>query len=122
MPNAPLDPIIKKYFDLIKTKTGDTFKAFYYGDPIRIPMSSLPAIIGARRATRSTTFTNTEDAHKMTVVFTVVADVRADIQDDKTLVPGNSRIYDLMEGRDPGTLTLKDTSLLNILRNNIDID
>jgi hypothetical protein len=122
MPDAPLDPIITKYFDLIRSKTGDLFRGFYYGDPIRIPASMLPAVIGARRATRTSTFTNAEDIHKMTLVFTVVSDVRTDIQDDTTLVPGNSRIYDMMEGRNPDTLALKDTSLLSILRTSIDID
>jgi hypothetical protein len=117
-----MDPIIKKYFDIIKAATGDTFRAYYYGDPVRIPTSMTPAIIGARRATKTVTDTNAEDRHNMTLVFTVVADVRSDIQDDKTLVAGNQRIYDLIEGRDPATLQLKPTSLLYILRHNQAID
>ena len=117
----PEDPIIKKYFDLIQANT-KAFKGFYYGDPIMIPTSMTPALIGARRATRTKTFTNAEDQHSMTLIFTIVADVRPDIQDDKQLVAGNNRLYDLMEGRDPTTLLLKSTSLLAILRHNIDID
>lgn len=115
------DPIITKYIDLIKSKTNN-FKVFYYGDPVRIPTSSLPAVIISRRQTQTSTLSSTEDQHKMALVFTVVTDVRNDIQDDKTLVPGNTSLYDFMEGRDPTTYQLKPECLLNILRNNVNID
>ena len=116
------DPIIQKYFDLIKGITGDTFKAYYYGDPIRIPVSSMPAIIGSRRNTRAKTFTTSEDKYDMQLVFTIVADVRGEIQDDKQMVAGTNLLYDLMEGRDPATMLLKPASLAYILRHNVDID
>lgn len=115
------DVIIKKYFDLIASKT-KAFKTFYYGDPIRIPASSMPALIGSRRSTRSKTFTNSEDKHDMQLVFTIVADVRGEIQDDKQMVAGNRLLYELMEGRDPSTYLLRPDSLLYILRHNVDID
>jgi len=116
MAEAPVDPIIKKYFDVIKAATGSAFKSYYYGDPIRIPNSSLPALIGARRSSRTSTASNAEDIHRITLVFTVVSDVRNDIQDDKTMTAGNARLYDLIEGRDESTLQLKSSSLLGILR------
>lgn len=118
----PIDPILKKYVDLIKSKTGDTFKGVYYGDPIRLPVSRMPALIVTRRTSSSTPFTNTEDIHKMQLVFTIVADIRKDISDETTLVPGTGQLYDLMEGRDPNTYLLKPQSLLGILRQNVNID
>jgi hypothetical protein len=92
----------------------------YYGDPIRIPTSKLPALIGARRMTATDMFTNAEDQHDMQIVFTVVTDIRKDIQDDTSFVPGISTLYDLIEGRDPVTLLLKPTSLMYVLRHNVD--
>jgi len=116
------DPILKKYADLIQAKTGNRYKGVYFGDPVRIPVSMLPALIVAKKGTLTSPFSNTEDVHKITLVFTVVTDVRADFSDDTAMVPGNATLYDLMEGRDPTTLQLKATSLLAILRNNVNID
>jgi hypothetical protein len=115
-----VDPIIKIYFDLIAANT-DVFKAFYYGDPIRIPMSSLPAICCSRRMTGAKPGDSANDQHDMQLVFTIVADIRKDWSDDVTKVPGWATLYDIVEGRDPATLLLKSTSLLNILRHNRDV-
>lgn len=112
---ATPDPVIKKYFDLIQANTG-AFKAYYYGDPVRIPASNLPAICGSRRMTTTTWATNAEDEHNMQLVFTIVTDIRKDFSDDVTSVPGWDTIFDIMEGRDPTTLLLKPQSLLNIIR------
>lgn len=116
-----IDPIIKKYVDLVKANT-DAFKTFYQGDPILIPVSSMPALVISRKTTQVNYFTNTEDQHFITLVFTIVADIRKDISDDRTLVAGNATLYDLMEGRDPVTYQLKSQSLMYILRHNQNID
>lgn len=115
------DPVIKKYFDLIAANT-NAFKAYYYGDPIRIPVSNLPALCASRRMTNVSYTTNAEDEHSMQIVFTVVTDIRKEWSDDVTKVPGWDALFDLVEGRDPATMLLKPGSLLNIIRHNFDID
>jgi hypothetical protein len=115
------DPILKMYVDLITSKT-KVFRGIYFGDPVRIPVSMLPALIAAKKGTLTSPFSNTEDVHKTTLVFTVVTDIRADFSDETTMVPGNATLYDLMEGRDSTTMALKVTSLLGILRSNVNID
>lgn len=121
MPTQNVDPIIQKYIDLIKANT-KAFKAYYVGDPIRIPVSMMPCLIIARRGTSTEPFSNTEDIHSIQLVFTVVSDIRKDISDETTLTPGNGTMYDLMEGRDPVTYLLKPQSLLGILRKNVNVD
>lgn len=121
------DPIIKKYIDLIKGVVGNEFfKGYYQGDPIRIPVSSLPAIIISKDETRvSNSFeggSNAEDAHLMAITLTVVTDIRDQINDDKLVAPGIAKLYDIIEGREAATLKLKTKSLLHILRNNVDVD
>lgn len=111
------DPILKLYADLIQ-KACPTIKAIYYGDPIRIPASSLPALIVTRRMSNATYGTSAEDEHAMQMVFTLVTDVRRDISDDSLLSPGWTRLFDMVEGRDPTTLLLKTNSLLYVLRHN----
>lgn len=116
------DPVISAYISLIKQYTGDTIKKFYYGDPIRIPRSNMPAIIIAKRSSSTSYLTNAEDKHEITMIFTVVTEVTKDISTDTSLVPGIASLYDIIEGRDPATLKLKNSSLLSILRHNVDVN
>ena len=115
-----IDPILKKYADLIKANTG-AFKEFYYGDPIRIPASSLPVLILAKIDTRVANLTNAEDKHDIRISLTAVTDIRTSIQEDKTMVAGVNMLYNLMEGRN-ADYTLKQDSLLNILRHSVELD
>ena len=114
------DPIIKKYADLIQSKT-NSFKRIYYGDPIRISASELPALVITKNDTMVENFSNTEDKHTIRLNFTIVADVRNTIGEDPTMVRGINNLYDLMEGR-KDDYTLKSNCLVGILRNNVEID
>lgn len=117
------DPIIKKYFELIEGVVGTGFfKGMYYGDPIRIPVSNMPALIISKDETRVQNITNAEDVHQMALTLTVVTDIRDDINDDKTIAAGVSSLYDIIEGRESDTLKLKTKSLLHIIRNNVHVD
>ena len=115
------DPILKKYEELIKQNTS-VFKRIYIGEPIRIGMSELPAIILSKVDTSVSNLSNVEDEHNIRISFTVVTDVRDTISDDKPMVKGINQLVDLMEGRDEGTYALKATSLLGILRHNVELD
>lgn len=121
-PTPYKDPVISAYIALIKQYTGTTIKRFYQGDPIRVPVSAMPAMIISKRMTETRSTTNAEDFHKVTLVITVISDIRQDISMDSALVPGMATLYDIMEGRDPTTLKLKTSSLLSIIRHNVDVN
>jgi hypothetical protein len=114
------DPIIKKYIELIESKT-KVFKRFYYGDPLRVPASLLPACIISKTETRVGPLTNSEDEHGIQMLITVITDIRRDLSDDTSLVAGISSLYNIIEGRN-ADYTLASDSLLHILRNNIGLD
>jgi|GEM_PF-3558759 len=117
------DPILKKYIDLITSVVGNSFfKGIYYGDPIKVPVSNLPALIISKDETRVGNITNTEDEHLIALTITVITDIRNDISDDKAIAPGVASLYDIIEGRESDTLKLKTKSLIHILRNNLDVD
>lgn len=117
------DPIVKRYRDLILSKFGDGFfKGVYQGDPIRIPMSMLPALVIAKSESRISVRDSVNDRHEVALVFTVVSDIRTEIRDEKELVPGISALYDIIEGRNEDTLQLKSNSLLGVLRGNTLVD
>ena len=120
--NTPYsDPVVTKYFDLIKSKT-KAFREFYQGDPMIVPLSKLPCLILSRKATGIRKLTNAEDEHRMQLSLTVITSILEEIRDEKDLAPGISRLYELVEGRDTTTLALQEQSLLHILRNNILVD
>lgn len=114
------DPVLKKYGQLIEG--AKLFKTIFYGDPIRIGASELPALIIAKLDTRVGKFTNAEDVHEMRISFTAVTDVRDTIGEDKDMVRGVNSLYNLMEGRQESTYQLKADSLLYILRHNEVVD
>lgn len=117
------DPVIQKYIDLIKAHTG-AIETFYQGDPIRIPQTSLPCAIISKRDSRAGALTNAEDQHALGISITIVTDVRKDLSTESgaaNTVAGIATLYDLMEGRN-ADYTLKDESLLGILRSNIELD
>lgn len=117
------DPIISKYFDLIKASTG-IFKAFYQGDPIRIPVSNLPCVIISKQETRAAVLSNAEDEHGIGMSMRVVADIRSDLSTDDNIaevVAGIASLYEIIEGREEDG-TLQATALLNILRHNTAVD
>jgi hypothetical protein len=117
------DPVLTAYINLIKSKTG-VFKAFYQAEPIRIPASDYPCLIISKRETRVGPLTNAEDEHGMAISITVIADVRQDLSTEDgaaAATAGVARLYDIIEGR-KADYTLKDTSLLDILRSNELVD
>lgn len=116
------DPIIEKYIQLVKTAMPGVFKSFYQGDPIRVPKSSIPALIISKSQTRVAPHTNAEDAHDVGLILSVIVDLRDEIKDDVQLTPGIGQLYDIIEGREEATYKLKTNSILNILRTNILVD
>lgn len=116
-----IDPIIKKYKDLIEAANPGLFKGFYQGDPLRIPKSNLPALIISKTRTNLSPMSNAEDAHEIVMTMNIITDMRDEINDDQSVVPGVAQLYDIIEGRD-AQYKLKASSILNILRSNIVVD
>lgn len=118
------DPVISRYIELLKSRTGGTIKAWYQGEPVRLPNSELPCALISKRETRVGAVSNAEDQHEIALSITIVADVRSDLTTEsgaQSAVAGIATLYDLMEGRN-ADYALKDTSILGILRSNIDAD
>lgn len=116
-----IDPILKKYADLVAANTS-IFKKVFFGDPIRIASVNIPALIISKNATRVGNFNNAQDGHEMDIVMTVVVDVRDTLNEDNAIVAGVNELYNIVEGRQADTYELKPTSLLAILRHNVELD
>lgn len=117
-----VDPVIKKYQELIEAAMPGVFKGKYQGDPVMIPASRLPALIISKGSTRVGPLNNVQDEHGQQMILTVVTDIRDEINDETQVVPGIAQLYDILEGREDGTYKLKANCVLNILRSNILVD
>lgn len=123
MADTYLDPIIQKYIELLKEKCGG-IKSFYEGEPIKIPSVDLPCVMISKRETRVGPLTNAEDEHGISLSLTLITDVRKDLSTDDDIakvVAGVTTLYELMEGRN-ADYTLRDTSILSVLRHNPILD
>jgi hypothetical protein len=118
-----VDPIIQKYLDLIKTNT-NTIKGFYNGFLGQIPASMLPAVILQVEKTEAQSLSTSEDEHRISLVLTYIADIRPTLLEksgEMPLATGLNAVLDALVGRE-STYTLKTTSILHILRNNLNVD
>lgn len=117
------DPIIQKYIELIKAKNKD-IRAYYEGDPVKIPASMLPCCIISKSQTRAGQVTNAEDGHEIGLNITIVTDIRQELSTDQSInavAPGIAKLYEIVEGRD-SNYALLGTSILGILRTNQLVD
>ncbi len=117
-----LDPILQKIFTLLKDNLDPaTIVSFYQGDPLMIPKSNLPCLIGVKDTTDIADESNAEDRHLMNYVITVIIDIRDYLEEDMADVHvADQKMWDLFEGRNED-YTLKTNSIVDILRKNEDL-
>lgn len=118
------DPIIQKIFTVIQAKNGE-IKKYYEAFPKMIADSEFPAIVISKVRTEVGSFSNAQDQHSISLALTLITSVRSGLSTANTqvdTVAGVERLYDLMEGRNNLDYSLKTTSLLSILRNNLNLD
>lgn len=113
------DPIIAKYLTLIKDNTTG-IKGFYNGFVAKIPSSMLPAVMINIEAMEIDEFSDAEDEHRIALVLTYIADIRQTLE-DSALVTSLNGVLDALVGRE-STYVLKITSILDILRGNLNVD
>ncbi|HEC65851.1 MAG TPA: hypothetical protein ENI23_11175 [bacterium] len=114
------DTIIQKYLDLISDNTTG-IKGFFNGIVGKIPEAQLPAVIIDIERTEVDEFSNDEDVHRVELIVIYVADIRRSFEEASSVVAGLNNVKEVLVGRN-ANYTLKDTSILDILRSNLNID
>lgn len=110
------DPIVQKLFDLIAAADGGAIKTYYHGDPLFVPKSDLPVLVGSKNTSDISDESNAEDRHLVNIVLTLIIDIRDYVKDSTINVhAADQKMYDIMEGRN-ANYSLKSTSIIDILR------
>lgn len=116
-----IDPIVQKYLDLIKANTTG-IKGFYNGFVVKIPASMLPAVMIDIETTEADNFSDAEDVHRIGLVLVYIADIRQSLEESPLVVAGLNKVKEALVGRENADYKLKTTSILHLLRNNLNID
>ena len=66
-------------------------------------------------------FSNVEDEHRINLILTLVTDIRKNFEDTVRIDSGISKVVEMLTGRGDD-YKLETKSILNILRNNVNID
>ena len=109
------DPIFQEIVGLIDADN-TTINKYYYGDPLIIARSDLPALIISKNRTVNRDENMAEDEHKIECVITIVTDIRDDFGAGSGIVAGWSTLYDIVEGRNSSNYELKNSAVLDILK------
>lgn len=114
------DSIVQKYLDLIKDNRND-IKKFFNGIVTKVAMSECPCIMIGIDNVEVSDFSNVEDEHRVNLTLTLVTDIRKNFEDTVRIDSGISRVVEMLVGRQ-NNYQLEENSILNIIRNNINID
>lgn len=110
------DPVIKALMDKFNAEGPEQLKGrYYYGDPIRVPKSVLPAVFLTKEETRLGAADNMNDQHTMKVNINLSIDITKDWGKAVDMASSHNQAAEWLEGRDEN-LDLKTDSLAYIVR------
>jgi len=116
------DPVLAKLVGLLNAEGPSELKnRYFFGDPLVVPRSQLPAVFITKDQTRIDEGSNAEDESRMVVVLNVVYDLTRDFNQAFNDINSANTLYDVVEGRN-ADYTLKPTSLAYILREHQALD
>ena len=111
------DPIIKRLITVLNAEGPPALKnRYYYGDPIMVAKSVLPACFITKDETLITAETNMEDRNAVRLVLNVVYDLTRDFNKSLEQITGANSLYEMMEGRDATTYNLLPNTIAYVLR------
>lgn len=114
------DPLLKKIIDLIKNNNNQ-IRTYYYGDPVLVPKSVLPACFVCKDMTSINSETTQEDRHRRSILIKIVVDAQSDFMKSPDQVVGINTLYQICDGLDDNGNPLP-SSIAYILRHNQNLD
>src|SRR5579885_510890 len=94
------DPVLAKLVGLLNAEGPSELKnRYFFGDPLVVPRSQLPAVFITKDQTRIDEGSNAEDESRMVVVLNVVYDLTRDFNQAFNDINSANTLYDVVEGR-----------------------
>lgn len=110
---------IQNILDIYREVFGDGFKSYFYGDPINISESQLPALVVDETGVNYIAGPTMMDQVQHDILIQVVLNKKEEFGKGKTEAPMSRKLAELIHGRDPATNQLLPKTILGVLRTNI---
>lgn len=110
--------VVTRVMDLMKVTFGDTFNAYYEGDPIMIPKANLPCVIIETQAGRTQLDATSTDRFQSQINIRLAFNKEDDFNASDTQDLTERKLRTLVEGRDPNTGQFLANSVVGALRIN----
>ncbi len=116
------DPVIAKLISVLNAQgPASLLNRYYFGDPLVVNKSALPAVFISRDKTVTGNDTVAEDYSRMGIAINVVYDLTRDFGQAFNNIQSSLAVYELMEGRGANYDFLPN-SILGVLRGNYQLD
>lgn len=113
--------VVDNLLALMKQEFGDVFKSFYDGDPIVIPIASLPAIIVEKPVGQVNQDATSTDKLGSELRLKLVLNKADDYGATDAIALTEKKLRRYVEGIDPDTNTYARGTVMYILRTNINL-
>lgn len=110
--------VFTRIMKLMKDTFGDTFKAYYEGDPIQIPKANLPCIIMETQAGRAQLDATSTDRVQSQINIRLAFNKEDDFNASDTQDLTEKKLRIMVEGRDPANGQYLSNSVVGALRAN----
>lgn len=116
------DPFITKLIGIFNAEGPASLKnRYYYGDPMVVAKSQLPAVFISKDKTTIAPETNEEDVSTIPMIINVVMDLTRDFGQAFNSINSMNQVYEAIEARNVD-YTLRSDSLAYLLRKHMELD
>lgn len=115
---------IQNLLDIYKGVFGESgfFKSYFYGDPIEVSESQLPALVIDETNVQYIAGPTTMDNVQHEVLIQVMLNKKDELGKPKNEAPMSRKLADIIHARDPLTSKLLPKTILGVLRSSITLD
>lgn len=110
--------IIDTVIDHLKSIFGDTFKTYFFGDPITVGAEQMPCVIVSKTSGEIGFGPTGMDENAEEILIQVILNKKDELGNPALEHTSHRRLMELIEGRDAATNQYLDNSLIGVLRKN----
>lgn len=111
--------IIDTIIDLLKAQFGDTFKAYYFGDPIMVPAEEMPCVLVYKKSGAVEFGYTGSDENTEEIYIQVIMNKKDELGNPAKEYTMHRELMEIVEGRDATTGEYLDSSIMGVIRKNI---
>lgn len=122
----PVTPNVRPFITdtiigLLKAQFGDTFKAYYFGDPIMVPAEEMPCVLVYKKSGAVEFGYTGSDENTEEIYIQVIMNKKDELGNPAKEYTMHRELMEIVEGRDAMTGEYLDNSIMGVIRKNITV-